>query len=147
MQRSADTGQSLRGRTNRLIAQRNQLVAAEIVRPALHVAHAQLAEQRFEERHVAEVELILKRFCSGGDDDALAGAQGGQQVGQGFARAGAGLDDEVAPFSEGAFDGFGHLELAGAVLVGQRRLRKNAAGREELVQRRQGPSCGLGRGH
>ncbi len=125
-------------RQNRLIAQRDQLVAAEIVGAALHVADAQAAQQRFEKRNVAEEELILQRLGAGGDDDALAGAQRGQQVGEGLAGAGAGLDDQVAALGEGALDGLGHLELAGAVLVGQRRTRENAAGREELVERGQG---------
>ena len=73
-----------------------ELVAAEIVGAALHVADAQLAQERFEEGHVAEEELILQGLGAGGDDDALAGAQGGQQIGEGFAGAGAGFDDQVA---------------------------------------------------
>ena len=113
-------------------------MAAEVVGAALHVADAQLAKQRFEERNVAEEELVLQGLGAGGDDDALAGAQGGQQVGQGLAGAGAGLDDQVAALGEGALDGLGHFELAGAVLVGQRRARQNAAGREELVEGGQG---------
>ena len=123
---------------NRLIAQSDELVAAEVVGAALHVADAQVAQQRFEKRNVAEVELVLQRLGAGGDDDALAGAQGGQQIGQGFAGAGAGFDDQVAAFGERAFDGLGHFQLAGAVFVGQRRLRQDAAGRKELVQRGQG---------
>ena len=64
--------------------------------------------------------------------------RGGQQIGEGLAGAGAGLDDEVAALGEGALDGFGHFELAGPVFIGQRRTRQNAAGRKELVQRGQG---------
>ncbi len=134
-------------RQNGLVAQGDELVAAEVVGAALHVADAQLAEQRFEKGNVAEVELILQGLGSGGDDDALAGAQGGQQVGQGFAGAGAGLDDQMAALGEGALDGLGHLELAGAVLVGQRRARQNAARREELVERGQGAGWVVGGGH
>ena len=44
----------------------------------------------------------------------------GQQVGESFAGAGAGFDDEVAALGEGMLDGFGHFVLAGAVFVGQR---------------------------
>ena len=123
---------------NGLVAQGDELVAAEVVGAALHVADAQVAEQRFEEGNVAEVELVLQGLGAGGDDDALAGAQGGQQIGEGFAGAGAGLDDEVAALGEGALDGLGHFKLAGAVLVGQRRARQNAARGEELVQGGQG---------
>ena len=110
-------------------------MAAEIVGAAFHIADAQLANQRFQEGHIAKVELILQSLGAGGDDDALAGAQGGQQVSQRLAGAGAGLDDQMAAFGEGALDGFGHLQLARTVLIGQRRARQDAAGREELVQR------------
>jgi hypothetical protein len=95
-------------------------VAAEVVGAALHVADAQVAEERLEKGHVAEEELVLEGLGAGGDDDALAGAQGGQQVGEGFAGAGAGFDDQMAALGEGALDGLGHFKLAGAVLIGQR---------------------------
>ena len=101
---------------NGLIAQGDQLVATEVVGAALHVADAQVSDEGFEEGNVAEVELILEGLGSGGDDDAQAGAQGGEQVSEGFAGACAGLDDEMAALFEGALDGFGHLQLAGAVL-------------------------------
>ncbi len=121
-----------------LVAQRVELVAAEVVGAAFHVADLQLAQERFEKGDVAEEELLLQGLGAGGDDDALAGAQGGQQVGEGLAGAGAGFDDEVALLGESALDGLGHLELARAVLVGQRGSRKDAAGREELVEGGQG---------
>ena len=114
-----------------------ELVAAEIVGAALHVADAQVAEKRFEKGNVAEVELVLERLGAGGDDDALAGAQGGQQIGEGFAGAGAGFDDEVAAFGERAFDGLGHFQLAGAVFVGQRRRARMPPGAKN--------SCSVGR--
>jgi hypothetical protein len=60
------------------------------------VADAQATEQRLEKGHVAEEELILEGLGTSGDDDALAGAQGGQQVGEGFAGAGASLNDQMA---------------------------------------------------
>ena len=134
-------------RQNRLIAQRDELVAAKVVGAAFHVADLQVAEQRFEKRHVTEEELVLQSLGSRGDDDALAGAQSGEQVGEGFAGARAGLDDEMAALGERALDGFGHLQLSWAVFVGQRRLGENAAGREELVQSGQSAGCGLGGGH
>ena len=103
---------------NRLVAEGGQLVAAQIVGAALHVADAERAEQRFKERNVAEVELVLEGLGSGGNDDALSCAEGGEQVGQGLSGSGACLDDQVATLREGPFDGFGHFELAGAILVG-----------------------------
>ena len=89
----------------RVVAQGVELVAAEIVGAALHVADLQRAEEGFEEGDVLEEELLLQIFCAGGDDDALlalAGeAQGGQEIGEGLAGAGAGFDDEVALVFEG----------------------------------------------
>ena len=103
-------------RENGLVAESEELAATEIVGAALHVADAQLAEKSFEKRDVAEEELILEGLGSGGDDDTLAGAECGQKLGEGFAGARASLDDEMAPLSESALDGFGHFVLPGAVL-------------------------------
>ena len=65
--------------------------------------------------------LEVLRACR--DDDALlvfAGeAERGQEIGEGFACACAGLDDEVAAVLEGLFDGPGHGDLAGAVFKGE----------------------------
>ena len=122
-------------------------MAAEIVGAALHVADTQRADQSFEKGNVAEVELVLQGLGSGGDDDALAGAQGGEQVGEGLAGAGAGLDDQVAALCESLFDGSRHLQLAGAVFIGQRRARQNAAGREKFVQRGKGAGWVFAGGH
>ena len=119
---------------DRLVAQNKELVAAKVVRAAFHVADAEAAEKSLQKWNVAKIELVLQRLGAGGDDDALAGAQGRQQVGEGLAGAGARLDDEVAMLGESALDGLGHFKLAGAVFVGQRGPRKDAAGREELVE-------------
>ena len=109
----------------RVVAEGVELVLAEIVAAALHVADFERAEEGFEEGDVLEVELLLEVFGAGGDDDALlalAGeAEGGQEVGEGLAGAGAGFDDEVALVGEGLFDGSGHVVLAGAVLEGEAR--------------------------
>ena len=132
------------------VAQRVELVLAEIVAAALHVADLQRAEERFEEGDVLEEELLLQILGAGGDDDALLAlareAQGGQEVGEGLAGAGAGFDDEVALVVEGLLDGSGHLVLAGAVLEGERGAREKAAGGEEVVERRERRSgCGSDR--
>ena len=60
-----------------LVTEGEELVPAEVVGAALHVADAEVAEEGFEEGDVAEVELVLERLGAGGDDDALAGAEGG----------------------------------------------------------------------
>ena len=116
-------------------------MAAKVVGAALHVADFEGAEERLEERDVFEVELLLEVFGASGKDDALlvlAGvAEGGQKVGEGFAGAGAGFDDEVTLVVEGGLDGGGHLLLAGAVLEMERRTGKDAGGGEELGKRGQ----------
>ncbi len=134
-----------------LVPQRKQLVAAEIIRAAFHVADAQWTEQRLEERNIFEEELLLEILCAGGDDDAMASggalAQGRQQIGQGFAGSGTGFDDEVALVGEGALDGLCHLQLAAAKFIGQIGPREDAAWREEIVQRWQRGGRLLGGGH
>ena len=109
-----------------VVAEGVELLLAEVVGAALHVADAQRAgvgEDGFKERDVLEVELFLEVFCAGGDDDALllvaGAAERGEKVGEGFAGAGAGFDDEMALVGEGLLDGFGHGVLAGAVLEGE----------------------------
>ena len=72
-----------------------ELLAAEIIAAALHVADAQLAEMLAQERNVFEEELLLQGLGAGGDDDALARANDRQQVRQRLAGAGARFDDEV----------------------------------------------------
>ena len=60
-----------------------------------------------------------------------------QQISQGLAGARAGLDDQMPALGQSALDGLGHLQLARPILVGQRRLREDAARREKLVERGQ----------
>jgi len=73
-------------------------------------------------------------FRAGGDDDALTGEDGRDKVGEGFADACAGLDDEVFAVGERGFDSLGHFELAGAVLVVGMPLGRRAVAGEELAQ-------------
>ena len=121
-----------------VVAEGVELLLAEVVGAALHVADFERAEEGFEEGDVFEVELLLKIFGSGGDDDALfllAGSlQGGKEVGEGFSGTGAGFDDEVTAVGEGLLDGFGHGVLAGAVLEGEGGFGEQAAGVEEVVE-------------
>ena len=82
--------------------------------------------------------LVLKGLGAGGDDNSLTGSQGREEIGECLAGTGAGLDDEVTALLEGTLDGFGHLQLAGAVLVGEGRFGQQAARREELMEGGQG---------
>ncbi len=69
-----------------------------------------------EEREVLAGELVLQRLGGGGDDDAPAGCDRRNEVGERLARAGAGLHDEVAPALEGGGDEVGHALLARPLL-------------------------------
>ena len=93
-------------------------LAAGVVVAALHVADAQgTREVLLEERNVFEEELLLEVLGAGGDHDALAGEEGGDQVGEGFAGAGAGFDDQMFAVGERGFHGFRHLQLAGPEFI------------------------------
>ena len=95
-----------------------ELLAAEVVVAALHVGHVERAvEIPFEERDVLVVELLLQVLRAGRDDDAFAAGDDRNQVGEGFPRAGAGLDQQMTPFGEHRFDLLGHGELPGPELV------------------------------
>ena len=66
-----------------------------------------------QERNVFLVELLLQRFCRGGNDHAAAAANRGNQIGERFAGSGAGFDDGVMMLFESVVDDLGHFELAG----------------------------------
>ena len=95
-----------------------ELLAAEVVVAALHVGHVERAvEVLFEKRDVFVVELLLQVLRAGRDDDAFAAGDDRNQVGEGLPRAGAGLDQQMTPFSEHRFDLLGHGDLPGPKLV------------------------------
>ncbi len=114
---------SSRPEQQRIVAQRVQLVLAQIVAAALHVTDLQRAEEQFEKWHILEEELLLQILGAGGDDHALLALsrepQRGQQIRERFARSGAGLDDQVALLLESLLDGAGHLVLPFAMLESQ----------------------------
>ena len=86
-----------------------------------------------QERNVLEEKLLLQVFRAGGNDDALAGEDGGDQISERFARAGAGFDDQMLAVRERGFHGLGHFELAGAEFVIRMPLGKRAMAGEELA--------------
>ena len=88
-----------------------------------------------EKRHVFVEELFLQILGTRGDDDALAGADHGQQIGESFAGTGAGFKDQVPLFRERLFDGLRHLQLAAPEFVGGMSLREHAPGGKEIVER------------
>ena len=87
-----------------------------------------------QERNVLEEELLLQVLGARGDHDALAGEQRGNQVGQRFAGARAGLDDQVALVGQRRFDGLGHFHLSRTELVIGVPLGERAVPREELAR-------------
>ena len=123
------------------VAEGVELLLAEVVLAALHVADLERAKEGFEEGDVLEVELFLQVFGAGGDDDSLLALAGvfecREEVGEGFACAGSGFDDEVALVGDGFFNGEGHLQLAGAVFEGEGGLGEGAAGGEEGAEGRE----------
>jgi hypothetical protein len=92
-----------------------------------------------EERDVLVDELFLEGDGVGGDDDAFfvfdGEVDGGQEIGEGFADAGAGLDEEMMVLGEGFLDGGGHLQLLGTEfeLVSES-SGDDAAGGEDVVE-------------
>ena len=105
-------------------------LAAEVVRPALQLAEPQLfaqfgvrlGERRFERGQVFAYQLLLQVDGVGGYDYALVvggGVDGGgEQVGERFADAGAGFDDEPSAGVDGFGDGLRHFNLLGALFEG-----------------------------
>src|SRR5262249_18302002 len=75
--------------------------------------------------------------------DALTGEDGGHQVGERLAGAGAGFDDEVFTLGQGRFHGLGHLHLAGAMFEIRVPLGEGPVPGEKLARTR---GAGLG-GH
>ena len=111
------------------------LLAAGVVGPALHVGDAQLVgEVLLQERNVFEEQLFLQVLGAGGDDDALAGENGGDQIGERFTGARAGFDQQVLAFVDSRFDGLGHFQLAGAELVVRMPFGESSAGREKTTR-------------
>jgi hypothetical protein len=68
-----------------------------------------------EERQVLGGELVLQRLGRGGDDHARIGFDGRHQVGEGLARAGPRLDDEMSTRRDRRGDEVGHLLLADTI--------------------------------
>lgn len=105
----------------------------EVVAPALHArrreGHAEGARQH---RQVLLENLLLEVLRARRDDGALAGEDGGNQIGQRLARARAGLGEQVTAVLERGGDGVGHRLLAGTGLeaverAGERPVRRERA--------------------
>jgi hypothetical protein len=82
---------------------------------------------------VLEEELFLQVLRAGGDHDALAGEDGGNQVSQRLAGARARFHDQMLAVRQRRFHRFCHGQLAGTVFVIWMPLRKRAVPRKELM--------------
>ena len=125
---------------HRLIGEVIQLLPAEIIVAALHVADGETRvrvteESLLEEWHVFVEELFLQIFRSRRDDDALARTNHGHEIRQCLAGSGAGLDYQVAFLFQRLLDCLGHLQLSAAKFIRRMRPRKHTARPKELVQR------------
>ena len=95
---------------------------AQVVAPPLQDRPGELdVELLGEEREVLGGQLVLQGLRGGGHDRRTAGEDGRDEVGEGLAGPGAGLDHEVPAARHRLGDGLRHVGLAGAGLaVGER---------------------------
>ena len=85
------------------------------------------ANSALQKRNVFVEELLLQILGAGGNDDALA-AVIREQICEGLAGTGAGLDDQVTLFFDGGFDGLCHLQLSATEFVGRVRFARMPPG-------------------
>ena len=103
---------------------------------------------RLEQRDVLVDELFLERDRVRGDDDAFLVlhrvVDRRQQIGERFADAGAGFDEQMFPVGHRLSDRGRHLELLGAILVALAQPpRDGAVGAEDVVKSSSHPAAGL----
>ena len=103
-----------------------------MTRVALNV----LRHDLLQEGDVLVDELFLQADGVRGDDDLAflaggGGEDGGDEVGEGLADAGAGLDHEVVALGDGVGDGVGHVELLRPRLVARELPGDDAGGAED----------------
>jgi hypothetical protein len=91
---------------------------ADVVRAALQQRDRHRRRQRRAHgRNVAQKQLVLQVLGAGRDDGLAAPQQRRDQIGEGLARACAGLGDQRALAGDRAGDRLGHLGLRAARLV------------------------------
>jgi hypothetical protein len=93
-------------------SERIKAVEAEVVTPPLHICRREGNIERLtKDREVLEENLFLQRFRAGGNEDAMAAQNRGDEIGERLSGAGSGLDQQHAGFFEGADDRGGHVAL------------------------------------
>ena len=118
------------------------VVGAALEDGVRRVDAGQLAHRLHQPRDVPLDQLVLERQRRGGDHHALVVQQRRDQVAEGLAGAGAGLDEQVLPAGERRGDRVGHRDLAVALLTSERGDR----GRQHVAHRGGGGWAG-GLGH
>ena len=105
---------------------------AEVIRAPLHAGGGEWEAERVAQRgNVLEIDLLLQVLRAGGHEDALAAQDGGDEIGERLACAGARLGEEDAAVLEDPRDRRGHLHLPRARLEIGHRAGERPAGRED----------------
>jgi hypothetical protein len=105
---------------------------AQVVAPPLHDRHVQLAaEGPGQDGDVLVEELLLQVLGASRDHDPAPEMDGGKEVGQGLAGAGAGFGEEEPAVVEGPLHRFGQGALRRPLLVVRQRAGQEPAGTEE----------------
>jgi hypothetical protein len=132
----------LQSAQHRLVRKVVELLAAQIIVAALHVANRKpgtgspFSRQRLlQERNVLVEKLFLQILRASGDDHTLAGPNHRHQIRKSFACAGTGLHDEVTLFFQRLLDRLRHLQLAASKFIGGMRARQDSSRGKELVKR------------
>ncbi len=131
---------------HRLIGKVVELLAAQIIVAAFHVANGKpplrtfvagcrFSKQRMlKKRNILVEKLFLKILCAGRDDHPLARADHRHQIRQRLSRARAGFHNQVPLFFEGLLDPLRHLQLPPSEFISGMRVRKHSARRKELMK-------------
>ena len=115
------------------VARALEAMQAEIVPAALHVGRGESDAERFaQNRQVLEIDLFLKVLRAGGNQDALPAEDGGNEVGERLAGAGAGFREQDAAVVEDSATASAISRCACTRLEAGQRARERAVRRERL---------------
>ena len=113
-----------------------EVVVADVVRAPLQQRDRHRRRERVaHEREVALEQLVLQRLGARRDDDLAAVQEGGHDVRERLAGAGAGFRDELAALGDGPRDRLRHRELLRAETESRKRARERPAVAEDGVER------------
>jgi len=117
--------------------------SADVIGPPLQQRNPGRRLQRLADHWQVLVEqLVLQGLGTGRDDHLAARTQRRHQVGEGLARAGAGLGDKNRTAVDGGGDAFGHLDLLLAYAIAVDGLGQRPVGRKDFRKGGQGRGPG-----